>query len=306
MHRAVGAALIAVGALCAALGLLIMAVLGPDGRLTTGPHRLDTDGIAAVTAPKLIRWKNLQVEVLAELPANKPVFVGLGNSVDVQSYLDGVSRLEVTQFTTPWKVRTREISGKARLPGAPTALDWWTKQSAGLGGAWINATLPDETVSVAVLAIGDTNLRGLKVTLAYGLKGAFLKGVGLLLGGLGLAWAGLLARRGATLWKTDDTADQPESPRGAGDPDEVEEVVYVWVDEDGVEHELSAEEAAEHEVVDESALPDPVADTADDPGAAPAAVEPVKYFWVDDDGVEHEVSAEELHEFEVLDEEDKP
>lgn len=303
MHRAVGAALIAVGALVAVLGLSIMAVLGPDGRLTTGPHYLETDGIAAVTAPKLIRWKNLQVEVLAELPANKPVFVGMGNSVDVQSYLDGVSRLEVTQFSTPWKVRTREVGGKPRLPGAPTALDWWTKQSAGLGGAWINTTLPDETVSVAVLAIGDTNLRGLKVTLAYGLKGAFVKGLGLLVGGLGLGWAGLLGRRGTTLWKTDDTGDQP-GPAG-----EVEEVVYIWVDEDGVEHELSAEEAAAHEVVEESELRDAV-EAMDDDGAPVATAEetgtpPVKYYWVDDDGVEHEVSAEELHEFEVLDEEDK-
>lgn len=334
MHRTIGAAIVALGVLLAALGLLIILAFGPDGRWATGPHEVDTDGIAVVTAPKLIRWKNLQVEILAEVPVNKPVFVGLGNSVDVQSYLAGVQRVEVTTFERPWKIRTRQVSGKAQLDGAPTALDWWLKQSAGLGGASINATLPDETVSAAVLSIGDSNLRGLTVTLAYGLKGAFFKGLGLLLGGIGVIWGGLLARRGETIWKTDDRAVLPASaPPAEGE----EEVVYVWVDEHGVEHEMTPEEAARYEVVEvveeveperepeppagrvapeapagrvapeariETAEPD--LDTAAEPPTRSAqSEEPVTYFWIDDDGVEHEISEEELDNFDLIEDDDE-
>lgn len=314
MQRAVGLALTVVGVLAAVIGAAIILVFGPDGRLTTGPHHLDTDGIAVVTAPKLIHWKNLQVEILAEVPVNKPVFVGIGNSVDVQAYLHGVRRLEVTEFKTPWMVRTRQVAGNEQLMGAPTALDWWIKQSAGLGGATINATLPDETVSAAVLSVGASNLRGLTVTVAYGLKGAFVKGLGFLLGGIGLAWAGLLARRGVRLFKTSSS-----QPAGVGAADETgvhEEVVYVWVDDDGVEHELTAEEAAEYEIADEVetappgvppsppparvAAPQPAPVTAPPPAPQPPP-EPVRHFWVDDDGVEHEVSEDELHEFEPYD-----
>ncbi len=152
------------GALCAIAGLAVMLILGPDSRFTTGPHAVDTDGIAVVTAPKVISWADVQVDVLAEVPAEKPVFVGLGNTVDVQNYVGKTTRLEVTGFHTPWKVKTRQVEGRPGLPGAPTALDWWLADSAGRGGASISTNLPDETVSFAILSVGDTNLSGLKVS----------------------------------------------------------------------------------------------------------------------------------------------
>jgi len=345
MHKAMGTALAAVGIALAVLGLAVVAILGPDGRFRTGPHPIDTKGVAVVTAPGVISWKNLDVEVLAEVPAHKPIFVGIGNSVDVQAYLKGVERLEVTDFKTPWKPKVKQIPGRGALGGAPTAVTWWRAHSAGLGGAAIKLKLPDETVSAAILSIGSSNLRGLKVTFAYGLEGGFLKGLGLLFGGLGLAWAGLLVRRGETIW-ADDGKDGKlvELPDWAGDesPTEVipalvrrfipkfarrthkdgahkegthkerahksgptaeeavgdgHEIVYVYVDEDGVEHELTEQEAAEYEVVSEHVEEHEV-ERVDSPDE-----EPVTYFWVDDDGVEHEVSADDLHKFDVLDEE---
>lgn len=36
----------------------------------------------------------------------------------------------------------------------------------------------------------------------------------------------------------------------------------------------------------------------------PSEDEPVRYFWVDENGVEHEVSEEELDEFEMYDEDE--
>jgi hypothetical protein len=315
-----------------------MAILGPDGRFTSGPHPVDVDGVAVVTAPTVISWKNVEVEILAEVPASKPVFVGVANSVDLQAYLKGVRRLEVTSFETPWKLKTRHTKGRDALPGAPTAVDWWRASAAGLGGAAIKTRLPDETVSAAILSVGSTNLRGLKVTIAYGLQGAFLKGLSLVLAGAGLAWAGVLARRGERLWDTggepevddawiEDDAPTviiprqgkitrivpartpPDSPSPDMKPDHEVHEVYVYVDEHGVEHEISAEEAAQYEVVAEVEHV-----MEDEPETSPASApksepepsddEPVRYFWVDENGVEHEVTEEELDEFELYDEDE--
>jgi hypothetical protein len=308
-HRAIGMAVAVIGAIVAVLGLVIMILLGPDGRFTSGPHAIDTDGVAVVTAPTVISWKNLEVEILAEVPANKPVFVGLANSVDTQAYLKGIERLEVTSFETPWKLKTRTVAGRSALPGAPTALDWWRADAAGLGGAAIKLRLPDETLSAAILSVGSSNLRGLRVTIAYGLQGGFLKGLGLLLAGAGIVWAGLLARRGESLWEiSSDEDDELTTWEGDESPTEVlprlqddhegHEVRYVYVDEHGEEHEISPEEAAQYEVVDVH-----VVEHEPKRGPEPAAEpeEPPTYFWVDEQGVEHEVSADELDQFEPYD-----
>ena len=362
MGRRLAWPLVAVGVLVAVLGAAVMVVLGPDSRFTTGPHAVDTDGIAVVTAPGVVSWSGLQVDVLAEVPVNKPVFVGVGNAVDVEDYVAETQRLEVTSFRVPWTPQAREVEGRPALPAAPTALDWWLADSAGLGGAAVTTTLPDEAVSVAILAVGSTNLSGLQVSFAYGLRGGFVLGAGLLLGGVGVATSGLLLRR-----------------RPVADEDdlvEVEEVVYVYVDEDGVEHEISAEEAARIEAglptdeepgregsadaatparevpereasaarawatagvltaadvvagLDEPPAPvrpeDPPAEEravveaappedapVDDPGPEGLGDDPsppqesVVYVFVDEDGVEHEVAADRLHEFEVVDDEEE-
>lgn len=278
------------GVVVALLGAVIMVLLGPDSRFSTGTHPIETDAVAVVTAPKVIRWADVRVDVLAELPARKPVFVGIANSVDVENYVAKSQRLEITAFQRPWKVKTRSVDGTPSLPGAPTALDWWITSSAGLGGTSISADLPDETVSLAILSVGSSNLSGLKVTLAYGVTGGFGKGIALLLLGLGLVWVGLLVRRSG-LWRPDTWDD--------GTSDDEEDVIYVYVDDDGVEREISAEEAAGMELVDEVVE---VVETST--VGAPDPDEKVVYVFVDEDGIEHEVSEDELAEFEIVDDEE--
>jgi hypothetical protein len=297
MHKAMGTALAAGGIAIAVVGLAIVVVLGPDGRFRTGPHLIDTDGVAVVTAPGVISWKNLDVEILAEVPAHKPIFVGIGNSVDVQAYLTGVRRLEVTDFTTPWKVKSKDVGGREALGGAPTALPWWLAHSAGLGGAAIKAKLPDETVSAVILSIGSSNLRGLKVTFAYGLAGGFLKGLGMLLGGLGLGWAGLLIRRGETIWA--DEAKLSELPTWEGDDESATQVIPVL----GALRNLrktSATKEKRKKPKDkrEPAVPEPVASEPE--SAEPEPAHEVVYVYVDEDGVEHELTEQEAAEYEVV------
>jgi len=302
MRTRSGWALAVLGVIVAVAGAAIMVVLGPDSRVTTGPHAVETDAIAVVTAPKVVRWADVQVDVLAEVPVRKPIFIGVANAVDVQDFVGRTQRLEVTSFDRPWTIRTRDVEGLPNLPGAPTALDWWLDSSAGLGGASISTRLPDQTVSVAILSVGSSNLSGLQVTVAYGVTGGFAKGIALLLLGAALVWLGVLLQR--------------RMRRADGVDDLGEEIVYVYVDEHGVEHEISAEEAADLEVVeevevhdaDEPPPPAAAAEPAPEPEPAPEvddAEEVVVYVYVDDDGVEHEISADELAEFEVVDDDEE-
>jgi hypothetical protein len=295
MRARVGLGVALLGAVLALVGLALMVVLGPDGRVTSGPHKVSTDGVAIVTAPKVLSWSGVRMTVLAELPVNKPVFVGLGNAVDVDNYIGKTERLEVDAFHAPWKVNTRAVKGKTNLPAAPTALDWWLAHGAGLGGASIDTTLPDQTVSLAILSVGFSNLKGLKVTVAYGIKGGFAMGSGLAMLGIGGIWFGRLLRRDAELWR-DGAADEDE---------EVDDVVYVLVDDAGVEREISEDEAAAYEVEDVTVEEYVVDDDGDEVGELPepdpAPAEPVVYVFVDDDGVEHKVDEDELGDYEVVD-----
>ncbi|WP_374999779.1 hypothetical protein [Aeromicrobium sp. CTD01-1L150] len=276
--RRLGWTVMGLGALFVVLGTVGAVLLGPDSRFTTGPHRVDTSGTVIVTQPGAITYRGLQVDVLAEVPVNKPVFVGLGNSVDVQDYVAQTERIEVTSFSTPWELTTVEVEGQEGLPGAPTALDWWIADSAGLGGASISTTLPDETVSLAIVAVGATNLSGLEVTFAYGVKGGFAMSLALVFLGAGGLLGGHALRRGHRLFAEREDSDDVEV---------VEEVVYVYIDEDGVEHEITAQEAAELQAQEEhddasdaQAGPGPADDEqaghepADEGGAPPTAPAP--------------------------------
>lgn len=338
MRTVTGWALSVLGVLVAVAGVALMVVLGPDSRISTGPHAIETDDIAVVTAPRVIHWADVQVDVLVEVPVRKPVFVGIGNAVDVQNYVAKTQRLEVTSFSRPWRVRTRAVEGQPNLPGAPTAIDWWIDRSAGLGGASISARLPDETVSIAVLSVGSSNLAGLEVTLAYGVKGGFAKGISALLVGLAALWLGVMvlrSRRADDDWDDDEWIDDESDEAAGPHGHEAEEVVYVYVDDDGVEHEITAEVAADlevvEEVVDDAGVDGPVASDEPSVPTVPQVVVPgvptaaqiaaeaagtgardadpspapeperVVYVFVDEDGTEHEVGEDELDEFEVVD-----
>lgn len=218
MRRLAGIALMVAALGCLLSGAAMAILLGPDNRALTGPHPMSVDEVALVTAPDVLSWAGPTVTVLAELPDERPVFIGLGNAVDVTDYLRDTRVRRVESYEVPWTVTTSEVDGQDFVPAAPLALDWWLAQSAGKGGASLSFRLPDETVSLAVIAVGDTTLEGLRVTASYDVAGGFGIGLGLVGLGLGLAVFGWIAFR------------RPE-------PDEVD-----WVDEDE-EAERAGEDA---------------------------------------------------------------
>lgn len=282
MRRIAGGVLLLLALLGVVGGAAMAILLGPDDRAVTGPHPIDEQGAPVVTAPGVISWVGPTVTVQAEVPGDDPVFVGVANSVDVEDYLDDTAHVTVDSYRVPWRVTTSHVDGRPSLPASPTALDWWIADSAGVGGASTTFTLPDQTVSVAVLPVGAHDLKGLDVTLAYEVRGGFGIGLGAVAVALGLGLLGwVMVRRRPLLhggvtagdvavpgaaaeagdWDDEwDNESDPAEPDEGSEPAEGvhEEVVYVWVDDDGVEHEISAEEAQNYEVVEVTEVdPDP-------------------------------------------------
>lgn len=245
MRTKIGLLLAIVGVLVAIFGAVVMIVLGPDSQITTGPKEIETRDSVAVTAPKMLSWRGAKVTVLAEVPAQKPVFVGIGKQRDTSDYVGSIDRIELESLS-PASSKARK--GKEdELDAAPTAVDWWLTSASGVGGARIEVTLPDQPAQIVVASLGSSNLSGLEVTVAYGVAGGFASGAGLVFAGIGLVLWGLLLWRGwSPSWRSRPKHDH-------------EEVTYVYADDDGIEHEVDEAQARklglfddDVEIVDES------------------------------------------------------
>ncbi|UPK73827.1 hypothetical protein MU582_15485 [Nocardioidaceae bacterium SCSIO 66511] len=234
MRRIAGVALALVGLCVLVLGAALAVVVGPDNRVSTSAHRIDAKGVAVVTAPDAIAWTDATVTIDVQVPERKPVFLGVGNSVDVEDYLSDTRALRIDSVDVPWDIETSEQSGKAWLPASPLAIDWWTEQASGMGGAALDLDLTDETVSIAVLAVGANDLSGLKVTGSYYVRGGFAIGLGMAAIGLGLILTAIVVWRGR---------------RGPHVVD-ANGYVYVYVDPDGNETLVPLDELEEYEIVD--------------------------------------------------------
>jgi len=203
MRRLVGIVLMVAALGCVAFGTALAVLLGPDNRAVTGPHPMSVDGVALMTAPDVLSWSGPTVTVLVEVPDQAPVFIGVANAVDVGDYLKDARLERVDSFQVPWTITTSQVKGQDFVPAAPTALDWWIAASAGQGGAGVTFRLPQETVSLAVIAIGDSKLGELRVTGSYDVTGGFGIGLGLVALGAGLGLFGWVAVR-----RVDDHSEQ--------------------------------------------------------------------------------------------------
>ena len=234
MRRVAGVVLALIGVCTIVLGVALAIWVGTDNRAVSGPHRIDADGIAVVTAPDAITWAGATVRLVAEVPDEKPVFVGVGNAVDVEDYVSDTSAVRVDSLQIPWEIDTSNQDGQQLLPASPVAVDWWIEQASGMGGASLEFELPEETASVAILGVGDNDLSGLTVTASYHVRGGFVVGLGAAAFGLGLVLLAFMIWRG----------------RGGSDVVDEDGYVYVHFDEDGNEHLVPIEELDEYEIVD--------------------------------------------------------
>ncbi|KHL19553.1 UNVERIFIED_CONTAM: hypothetical protein LK11_01305 [Mumia flava] len=187
--------LVGLGVLLVLVATSVAVALGPDDQVRTGPHAIEVSDRAIATAPGVLAYAGPQVSVVADLGDERPVFIGLAHPVDVDDYLGGTAHEEVATFALPWEVSTDDVDGDPYLPAAPTALDWWWADAAGVGKAELRFDLPSDSASLAVLALGDGDLEGLRISAAYEWPGGFGIAVGSAAAGIGLVGIGLALLR---------------------------------------------------------------------------------------------------------------
>jgi hypothetical protein len=200
-------AFIGLALLVGGIGLLIVhaATRDDDGYYTTGTERLataaraltvediDLGGDAVSSVPEDLLGR---VRVRAERPAGQPVFVGIAHDDDLDAYLQGVGRAEVTDLEPP-EYDLHRGGAPRRPPGAET---FWVASAEGRGRQ--AADWDVEGGHWSVVAMNADGSSGVVVDADVGAKVGWLVGAGIaaLLGGLLIAGGGaaliaLAARR---------------------------------------------------------------------------------------------------------------
>ncbi len=258
----VGWGLVAAAVLCLLVGAAMALLLGPDDRIRSAPQALGTDASIVVTAPGALALSGPTVRIEASLPDDRPVFVGLGNAVDVSDYTDGVAALVVDEIDVPLDVGTEDVDGEPALVADPASLDWWLASESGDGTAAVSAELPSTPAQLVVAAVDGGDLEGLEVVAAYELDGGFGIGLGLIGLSVGLALFGWIAlRRRAAEWDDwdDDEVDEDETDGGGDDNDDEAGDDEARDDEAG-DDEAGDDEAGDDEAGDDEAGDDEAGD----------------------------------------------
>ncbi|WP_328330841.1 hypothetical protein OHA70_09850 [Kribbella sp. NBC_00382] len=189
---------IAFGLLLALVGLLITAaggvaafwLVGPDNTVDTGAQSLASKGLAVMTAPDLIDRHGPTLHVTAT--AAKPVFVGIGQDIDVASYLGGSQYTRIMHFDLPATFDSQQLTGTVAALPAPAGLDWWTAKANGPGKQSVGWQIADGRYDVVVMNADGSPGVDAKVTFGVEIEGLFGTCLMVFGGGLLALFIGLL------------------------------------------------------------------------------------------------------------------
>ena len=153
---AAGAFLTAAGGAVTTGGLVLAALGGTDGTMSTGPHHHSTTATAVVSdegdlgGTGLLPNGDPTLKVSVE-DSDKPVFVGIGPAEDVDRYLAGAKVQTVSDFDLwPFQLDTSTKEGD-RQPGSPLDETFWVAQSDGATSAEASWKAQDGSYRVVVM-----------------------------------------------------------------------------------------------------------------------------------------------------------
>jgi len=189
-----------VGVLILIGGLAVIAahafVRDDDGFYTSGNEALESDSYAILTedidlSDRAADWAPDEVlgdlRFRAEDEAGGEVFLGIARTGDLEGYLDGVARAEVTGFNGD--PRYDELPGRAP-EGPPAAESFWAAQSQGSGEQAVQWEA--ESGNWTAVVMNADGARGIAVEADAGVQISWLLWVG-----IGLAIVGMAVTGGA-------------------------------------------------------------------------------------------------------------
>ena len=123
-------------------------LVGPDNTISTSSRELTSQGLAVVTAPDLLDRHGPTLHVTAT--SDKPLFVGVGQDLDVRDYLAGSAHTRLIRFDPPATFGTQEMRGRTSTLTPPSGLDWWVAKS-GTGESSVAWPIQDGRYDVVVM-----------------------------------------------------------------------------------------------------------------------------------------------------------
>ncbi|WUJ73572.1 hypothetical protein OG809_09955 [Kribbella soli] len=156
-------------------------LVGPDNTISTPSREFASSGLAVVTAPTLLDRHGPTLHVNAS--GDKPLFVGIGQDLDVRDYLAGSAHTRLTRFEPPGTFGTQDLRGRSGKLTPPGQLDWWVAQSAS-GSQSVSWPMQDGRYEVVVMNADGTPAVGAQVS--FGVQVHRLFGICLLVLGAGV------------------------------------------------------------------------------------------------------------------------
>lgn len=167
---AIGVALVVLGLFATVAGVALVVLVGADGSVGITSTQLIGSGYAItlpqLDVPSLPAGQHVTLDVsLAK--GDRPMFLGIARSSDVNAYLRDVPIDVIEQIDQPGAARTSPVPGNA-LPAAPESQSFWVIDASGDApaiswtarpGAWtlvVMATQPHRPVDVT--ATGSVTL----------------------------------------------------------------------------------------------------------------------------------------------------
>lgn len=196
MRRVLGwfLTLLGVGALLAGAGTAV--AVGTDDTLELGPRRLTAAGTALATAPRVIGYSGLTLQLTAtSADRASRVFLGVGHDVDVRDFLAGTAYTRIDSFALPWRVETSNVPGNRTEPPNPQGLSWWLTTAMHTGSVSQTLPLPDAPIDIVILDPDGAREFAVDLTVGVVVPGSFAGGLAVILAGAGLVGAGWAVRR---------------------------------------------------------------------------------------------------------------
>jgi len=161
-----GIPLVLLGLFATLGGIALMVLVGPDGTFTLPETHASSSGNALLFDAIYIRGNlpasgNLSTTVTISVHSDEhPIFIGVGPSSRVASYLHGVSFDRVVQVNWPGGVRTENTPG-SRTPPPPGDQPFWQAMDEGTGERTVRWTVSDGDWAIVVM--NEDGSRGLDV-----------------------------------------------------------------------------------------------------------------------------------------------
>ena len=179
-----------------------------DGFLTTPTERFESDSFAitsdSIDLLEADKWL-FSGDVLGDVRItgeDGDVFIGIGETEDVEAYFDGVAHDEVRDLNfDPFRVEYRRFPGSAP-PGPPGEQTFWAASASGSGEQ--SATWEAESGEWTIVVMNADASRGVSADVSAGAKANFLPwlAIGLLIAGALVLVGGVamivIGARGAT------------------------------------------------------------------------------------------------------------